>query len=88
MPGNPLLGNAWNSSTSTSPQKLGVIIGVVVGGIVALTIILFLITYFVCIHHRTNGNIHVPHMGDIPMPNLPKSKALGTGGKKDDSSLQ
>ena len=80
MPGNPLLGNAGKSSTSTPPQKLGVIIGVV-GGIAALTIILFVI-YFFCFHHRANGNGHLPHMSDIPMPHFSKTKVLGTKGKK------
>jgi hypothetical protein len=76
MPGNPLLGNA----TSTPTRKLGVIIGVV-GGIGALTISLFVI-YIFCFHHRANGNGHLPHMSDIPMPHFSKTKVLGTKGKK------
>jgi hypothetical protein len=69
MPGNPLLGNAGKSSTSTPPRKVGVIIGVVVGGVAALTIILFVIFFF-CFHHRANGNGHLQHMSDNPMPHF------------------
>ena len=80
MPGNPLLGNTWKSSTSTSSRKLGVIIGVVVGGTSALATILFFVTYFVCFHHRTNRNGRLPLTSDVPMPHFSKSKMLGTGG--------
>ena len=81
MPGNPLLSNASKSSTSTSSQKLGVIIGVVVGGIATLTIILFFITYFVYFHHQPDKNRDLPRMNDVPIPHFSTTKVLGTGGK-------